>query len=192
MNKLSGMRGWKYVEPGLTAFGFVTIAALSACSTSQNRPTYGEGNGRQQPGQAAQAAGPAIINPRAATPVLVANADLDKAKTPNVLAEVKPSSPRGEVSDVKLRLVLDPSSLHDFSYTERSLQRPIDISMQHVAGTTWGANIDDKQMKKLAINGEDLTYIGRIIAQTDNGGVSVSDDIVKLEVKAPTAVEKSG
>lgn len=136
------------------------------------------------------AAGPVIIRPRAETPLLLTTADLSPAKVPNVLAEIKPVDLNSHVSAAKLRLVVDPNSFKQ-SDPQAALSQPFDIPMKLIAGTTWGAVISDDQLKKLAINGEEVSYVGRIFAKSDNGGVSVSDDVVRLRVRAPIVVEKS-
>ncbi|MDR3608678.1 MAG: hypothetical protein P4M08_15045 [Oligoflexia bacterium] len=165
----------------------VSSFVAAACASPQQ-----SGGGTQAAGQTAErsAAGPAIIRPRTVTPILVMTPDLRLAKTPNIVAEIKPVDPTSKVSSANLQLVLDQTMVKGTS-SESTLRQPLLVQMKPVAGTTWGASLTDDQLKKLAINGQEVNYIGRIIAKSDNGGTTVSEDIVRLTIAAPPVVEKS-
>jgi hypothetical protein len=89
------------------------------------------------------------------------------------------------------------AEVQDFDAGIKSVQLhfarvPLDIPMSHVAGNTWHAMLTDKQLKKLAIDGQTMRYEAYVVASDKNGRTSTSPKSVIVAVKAPSLSTSSG
>ncbi len=147
-----------------------TLIVIQACATNTPRLQ-----------QVATASGPAIINPHANAQVIEASPDLKLAQVPDIETDVKDTG--ANVKAVQLKITLAQPIEGNPGY----LEAPFVVPMTHLGGTTWGVSFSSDDLKKLAVNGQDMAYKGQIIAQDDKGAVSTSGDVVSFTVKTPPA-----
>lgn len=143
----------------------LTAAGLSACSTVR---------GEKQASQELTETGPNVVNVRSNPDVVSLNRNYQPSGPAEVLAEVKDfTSP---IQDVKLRFT----------------NIPLEIPMQHVAGTTYRAELTPQQLKALAVGGQTMTYDANVIARNSKGQIAMSKQPVQVAVKAPDLKTETG
>lgn len=82
------------------------------------------------------------------------------------------------------------ASVQDFDSRIRSVKLsfthvPLEIPMTHVVGNTWKAELTDKQLQKLAVEGTTMKYEAYVMASDKDGKISASPKAVTIAVKAP-------
>jgi hypothetical protein len=135
---------------------------------------------------AAENAPPAVINPRVSSPVIVLNQELKPAESPDVLADVRGMG--SQLEDVQIRLALKPEQSQELKMSSS----PFSMPMSHIGGTTWGIRFSEEDLRQLAVNGQDMTYTGVIIAKNERGESTESTQPIELTIRAPVIVEATG
>jgi hypothetical protein len=62
---------------------------------------------------------------------------------------------------------------------------PLEIPMTHLNGNIWRAELTDKQLQKLAVEGQTMNYEAYVMASDKDGKMSASPKAVTISVKAP-------
>jgi hypothetical protein len=140
----------------------------------------------QKTAQTDKPAPPIVINPRATPEVVTLSEDLQVSRPLEVYADVKNLG--SDVDDVKLRVYFAP----DTDARLKFFNKPVEVSMEHMVGSTWKAELSADELKRLAINGESLRYVGQVIAENDEGQTTVSSVPIQFTVQAPIATDLKG
>lgn len=138
---------------------------INACSTGQ-----GGGVGGKQ-AKEISATGPTVLNVHSTPSTIELNKNLEPNAPAEVFADVKDFT--SKITDVKLR----------FTHI------PLEIPMEHVAGTTWKVQLSNDQLKKLAVAGQTITYDFEVIAANENGEISSNREPVQVAIKTPEPSE---
>lgn len=154
-----------------TAVFLVLIGAQIGCSTSQPQ--------EERTGKVALNTPPVIINPRVEPSQVRLDRDFSARKDVLMFADVK--SLGADLNDVKVQIYFSPDVPEDM----RFFNKPVVLGMRHLSGSTWEAKLTEREIAKLAINGERIQYEGRIIATNDKGQTSTSDQPIRFVIEAP-------
>ena len=140
------------------------VSLLAACSST----------GKSKSGQDLATTGPTIVDVKTNPGTFEVNRNFQPNRPPEIIAEVKDfTSP---VSDVRIRFV----------------NVPMEIPMEHVAGTTWRAVLTPEQLKQLAVGGQTMNYQVRVVAKSSDGMTTTSADTTNVAVKTPSLATDVG
>ena len=145
----------------LTLASTFTLAALLAAGCS-SVPFQGGVSGNQMASQ-----GPTILNARTEPGVIHMTKNLEPVGPYQVLADVKDFT--GNVTNVTLK----------FSNV------PLQVPMQKIAGSTWGATLTPQQLRMLSVAGETARYQANIIATDSNGQSAMNSSPLTVAVATP-------
>lgn len=142
-----------------TVFGTLTALALitgSGCAAIQ---------GGKSP--ESSATGPTVVETRVEPGTVELNQDMKLNEPAMVVAQIQDL--KSEVTQVTLRF----------------LNAPVELPMEHVAGTAWRAQIPEQTAQRLAINDQTTKYEANVYARNADGEVGVSREPVEISIKAP-------
>ncbi len=111
--------------------------------------------------------GPTVLNARTDPGTIELNKSLRANQPARVLADVKDFN--SKVKDVTLE------------FTEV----PYKVPMKNLAGTTYVATLDAKQLKRLAVSGKTITYQAMVTAKDQSGKVASAKSPLEIKIKAP-------
>jgi hypothetical protein len=63
--------------------------------------------------------------------------------------------------------------------------------MQKVGGTTWRAELSQRQLQMMAVSGKTIKYDATVIAKNDKGQTTESSSPITLAIKAPEVADTS-
>jgi hypothetical protein len=97
--------------------------------------------------------------------------------------------------ELELRGAEVVANVQDFNSRIKSVKLtfariPLEIPLKHVAGNTWRAELSDKQLQKLAVDGTTMKYDAYIVATDHEGMMSTSPKPITIAVKAPSLSQK--
>jgi len=141
----------------MVLFSAGTALIASSCSSMSS----------SESGDKITATGPTIMNARTTPTTVELNRDLQPLQKAEVMADVKDFN--SKVTDVRLKFK----------------NIPIQIPMQHIQGTTWRAQITQRQLQMLAVSGKTIKYDASIIARDERGMTGESASNISVAIKAP-------
>jgi len=124
-------------------------------------------------GREIAAKGPTVLNERVVPKTVELNRKLQPAQAPEIVADVKDFDSR--VTNVRLRF----------------LHVPLEVPMTNISSTTWRATLSSKDLQKLAVAGETMTYEAEIVARDEKGQVATSKPLT-VAIKSPDVVTSTG
>ncbi|MGK5083698.1 hypothetical protein WDW37_10375 [Bdellovibrionota bacterium FG-1] len=148
----------------VTLFSGLLFLQVTACSSM---PWNSES------GKDIATSGPTVLNAHTEPGTFSLNQQLKPNETNKVVADVKDFG--SKVTDVKI------------NFTEV----PLSIPMKNVGGSTWVAELNAEQLKRLAVSGKTMKYEARVEAKDESGKISTSKGPVEISVQTPE-VTKSG
>lgn len=116
--------------------------------------------------------GPAIINVRTSPNVVRLNRNYMPTSPAEVLAEVKDYN--APVKEVHLKFK----------------NSPVEISMEHLNGTTWRALLTADQLKRLSIGGQVTKYDLSVTARDQDGEITTVADAAHFQIQGPDLMRK--
>jgi hypothetical protein len=139
--------------------GFALLLALGVSSCS----SFGH---KSEEGKDLAASGPTVTNSRINPGTIVLDRKFRANQPAEILAEVKDFG--SKINHVSFRLN----------------EVPLEIELRNVAGSTYRAEINPEQLKKLAVGNQTTTYTGTIVAKNAKGQVATSSSL-PLAIQAP-------
>jgi hypothetical protein len=133
----------------------ISLIFLGACSSASKNS------------QDIASTGPTVLDVRTNPGTFALNQNMTPVSSAQVVADVKDFN--GKVSDVRLRFV----------------HVPIEVPMQQVTPSTWVADLNQSQLRQLAVNGHTMKYDANVIAKDNKGLTAVSGTPVEISIKAP-------
>ena len=145
-----------------------------ACMTALTLSTSCSALSKDKTGKELASTGPTVITARSNPKTIELNRNLQSNGPAEIVADIKDFT--SNVTDVKVRFV----------------RVPMEITMTHVRGTTWKAELSPQQLKTLAVAGETMSYEANIVARDKAGAIGVSSEPVDVVVRTPELIEKRG
>jgi hypothetical protein len=157
------MRRSKLTTLGAFLFA-VGLSSMAACSSMSGNKAATE----------IADTGPSVINARVNPGTVELTRYMNPKQNVEILAEVKDF--QANVSDVRVRFK----------------EAPVELKMKNVGGSTWRAELPANQIKRLAVGNQTTVYQAEVIARDSNGKVGMSQEPLKVSIKAPDLGVQAG